>query len=138
MVTVGRKPATWWKIGVGVFLLLFMASNSNKPLPDDAAGALGAFTGNMTTFVCGIALVVAGLPKTLGNPEFTKRRYRLWLKYMGLGFVLSAIVAVVLFAISFDTSAVLVWLFYWFVWSWLSWNIADREMATRQFAPDDN
>ena len=84
MVTVGRRPAAPWKIGVGALLLLgaFAASYSTRPNADGTAGALGGLIGECIYLFGGIALIAAGLPKTLGNQEFVKRRRRLWLKYM--------------------------------------------------------
>lgn len=129
LVTVGRKPSTPWKIGVGVLLLIAAAANSTNPASGGAAGALGALVGLCVLVFGGIALIASGLPRTLGSPEFAKRRRRLWLKHMGLGFVLMVACAFVLSYMGFAGAAVLaIWL-YWFMWSWMSWRIAERTAA---------
>lgn len=128
-VTVGRKPSTPWKIGVGVLLLIAAAANGSRSPSGGAAGALGALAGLCVLVLGGIALIASGLPKTLGSPEFAKRRRRLWLKHMGIGFLLMVACAFALSYMGFAGAALLaIWL-YWFMWSWVAWRIADRTAA---------
>ena len=131
MMTVGRRRATPWKIGVGVLLLLAAAGNSTRPVTGGTAGALGSLTGLCILVFGGIALIVSGLPKNLGNQGFVKQRRRLWLKYMGVGFVLMALVAGGLAFSGFVVAGVLVTWLYWFVWTWVSWKVADRKTTEK-------
>lgn len=127
MVATGRKPATPWKIVAGVLLLLFAAGNSTRRSPGDLAGALGSLIGLCILVFGGIALIASGLSKNIGNHEFVKQRRRLWLKYMGVGFVLMALVAGGLAFSGFIGAGVLVTWIYWFVWTWFSWKHADSK-----------
>ena len=129
METLGRRPATPWKIGVGVLLLLFAAGGSQRAVMAGMAvmaEAIGALIALLVFVFGGVRLIAAGLPKTLGNAEFVKRRYRRWWIYLGVGFVLMLTATTALEAIGFGISGVLVTWVYWFVWTWLSWLIADR------------
>ena len=125
IAAIGRKPATPWKIGLGVFLLLAAMSNSTRPAVDGTAEALGALTGISTLLFGGVALIASGLPKNLGNEEFRKARRRLWYKLMGMGFLAMGVTAFAFASGGFITSAVLTMWLYWFVWTWVSWKIAD-------------
>jgi hypothetical protein len=132
VMTAGRRSASAWKIGLGVLLLLLAAVNGSKPLAGGGmAGALGDLLGICTTVFGGIAMIVWGMPKTFGNVAFMKQRRRLWLQYMGVGFVLMAGTAIGLAVTGFMVSAVLVTWLYWFVWTWLSWRIADRKTVEK-------
>ena len=134
METLGRRPATPWKIGVGVLLLLFAAGGSQRSVMAGMGGmgeAIGALIAVLVFVFGGVRLIAAGLPKTLGNAEFVKRRYRRWWIYLGVGFVLMLAATEALDAIGFSNSATLVLMFYWFVWTWLSWLIANRQTRDR-------
>jgi hypothetical protein len=69
----------------------------------------------------------SGLPRTLhSDPEFTRQRRHAWWLLVGLGFVVMAVLALVLAVASGPTAgAFVVWL-YWFVWTWVAWLVADR------------
>jgi hypothetical protein len=131
MISVGRRPARAWKIGLGVLLLLMAAGNSTRPAAEDSAGALGALTAILILVFGGAALIASGLPKNIGNPEFTKARRRLWYKLMGVGLLVMVGSAVSLFGLGFPAAAVLVTWLYWFVWTWVSWKYADRKTLER-------
>ena len=62
---------------------------------------------------------------------FVTRRYRRWWIYLGVGFVLMLPATTALEASGFGISGVLVTWVYWFVWTWLSWLIADRQTRDR-------
>lgn len=131
MVAMGRKPATSWKIALGILLLLLAAANSTRATTGGTAGALGALAGVAILVFIGARLIASGLPKTLGNDEFKKTRRKIWYKLMGVGFVVMAMVVLALAFTSQASAAVLVTWVYWFGWTWISWRIADKR-AVRQ------
>jgi hypothetical protein len=131
MFATGRKPATAWKIALGIALLLVAAANNTKPTTGGTAGALGALTGLAILLFVGARLIASGLPRTLGNDEFKKTRRNIWYKLMGVGFVVMVIVMLALAFASQAIAAVLVTWLYWFGWTWISWHIAGKR-ALRQ------
>jgi hypothetical protein len=127
IVAHGRKPATPWKIAVGVFLIAAAASNTSRPSQTGAAEAFGALAAVSIFVFGGIGLIASGLPKNLGNKEFTKARRRRWIKLMLVGFIVTAALTLALAASDLIGLAVVVTWLYWFVWTWASWRYADRK-----------
>jgi hypothetical protein len=113
-----RRPATPWKIGVGVLLLIAAVGTSRIPVSAGSAAALVALSARCTVIFGGIALDVAELPRTLRNPRFVKQRLpssplstgrRRLLKDIGGEFLLIALIAV--------DGGILVTALCWFVWT---------------------
>ena len=127
MVAIGRKPASVWKIGLGIMLILMAATNGTRASAGGAAGALGALTAIAMLVFGGAALIASGLPKNIGNPEFMKARRRHWFRLMGFGLIVMVGCAASLLALGFTGAAVLVTWLYWFVWTWVSWKYADTK-----------
>ena len=126
MVTMGRKPATSWKIALGILVLLAAAASSTSATTGGTAGALGALAGVAILVVIGARLIASGLPKTLSNDEFKRKRRTIWYKLMGVGFVVMVVLALALAFTSQALAAILVTWVYWFGWTWISWRIADK------------
>jgi hypothetical protein len=67
------------------------------------------------------------LPQTLGNNDFRKKRWTIWYKLVGVGFVVMAMMVLALAFMSLALAAVLVIWVYWLGWTWISWRIADKQ-----------
>ena len=132
--TLTKRPARPWRLVLGAFLLLVgMANSANvRTAPGDLAGALGALTGVLMLVVAAVWLIGSGLPKAIGNRNFTRLRRRIWFKLAGLGLLVMIVLAIGLAALSQFAAGVLVTWMYWFGWTWISWRIADKQ-AQRRF-----
>ena len=82
------------------------------------------------TFALAAWLVASGLPRTMGLDETQRRaRRRRWYLLAGVGFLvfMSLSLAAAIFG-SFLVAVLISWL-YWFVWTWVSWLLADRQVV---------
>lgn len=125
-----RRPARGLRIFFGALLLLLTANSSTKP-PADPAEALGHLMAVVAIVFAAVWLIASGLPKWIGDPQFTRMRRRIWYKLAGVGLVVMVFLAVTLMALSQLTAAVLVTWAYWFGWTWIAWRIADQRAKER-------
>lgn len=127
VAVVGRRAAIPWRIALGVLLLAASAGNAARPIPPDAAGALGALIGKAVLLFGAIALIVSGVPRTLGTPAFVKARRRFWFRYLGVGLVMAVLLSIALSKVGRSETIALIPAAYWFGWTWISWLLADRQ-----------
>jgi hypothetical protein len=130
---VQKRPASAWKIALGIGLLLVAGVNGAnvKSVPGDVAGAIGTLTGVLLLVLIGGCLIASGLPRTIGNNDIKNARHKIWYRLMGLGFLVMLAGAIAFAALSLFIAAVLVTWAYWFGWTWISWRLADKR-AVRQ------
>jgi hypothetical protein len=133
-VVIERRPARAGRIILGAVLLLVAAVSSTnvKTASGDVAGALGALTLLLVLVLPAVWLIASGLPLTIAaNTGLRKARRWIWLRLVGLGFLVMLALAAAFAALSWSGAAVIVTWLYWFGWTWISWLLADRK-ALRQ------
>lgn len=114
-----------WRIGLGVLLLLMAAVNSTERVTDDPAAGFGALTGLALLVAAGIALIASGLPRTIGDDDFRRRRRRIWYRMLAAGLLAMVTFTTMLASFALVGAAVAVTWLYWFGWTWISWQLAD-------------
>jgi len=118
---------------VAVLLLLASAQQSahSSTAPLSLAGALGEITAIVMTAILIVALIVSGIPKWIGPPDFMRFRRRRYFILLGLGLLLMVAGAVALGFSGYVAAGVLLTWLYWFGWTWIAWLMADRRARVK-------